>query len=98
MRKLLLMMFCLTFVLVSCSNSDDDGGDDTLSCSEATQNTLTAATNFANAGPNDFETLCNLYRISLQQQIDSCGDSNGTLQAILDDLGDCEDDVSIENN
>jgi len=34
-------------------------------------------------------TLCNAYKTALQNQITECGDTNGSLQAIVDDLGEC---------
>ncbi|MDB9782133.1 hypothetical protein OAE03_00795 [Winogradskyella sp.] len=38
---------------------------------------------------NTNEDLCNAYKVALQNQITECGDTNGTLQQIIDDLGDC---------
>lgn len=38
---------------------------------------------------NTDEDLCNAYKEALENQIAECGDDNGSLQAILDDLGDC---------
>ncbi|MGR7814081.1 hypothetical protein [Lacinutrix undariae] len=34
-------------------------------------------------------TLCNAYKTALQNQITECGDTDGSLQAIVDDLGEC---------
>ena len=34
-------------------------------------------------------TLCNAYKVALQNQITECGDTDGSLQAIVDDLGEC---------
>lgn len=53
--------------------------------------TAQAATNAAAEAYNEDNTnteLCNAYRDALQAQIDECGD-DGSLQAILNDLGDC---------
>jgi len=38
---------------------------------------------------NTDEALCNAYKQALENQIAECGDDNGSLQAIIDDLGDC---------
>ncbi|WP_296311399.1 hypothetical protein [Winogradskyella sp. UBA3174] len=50
------------------------------------------ATNDAAAAYNEDNTnedLCNAYKAALQNQIAECGDDNGSLQTIIDDLGDC---------
>ncbi|MCK8482126.1 hypothetical protein [Psychroserpens algicola] len=100
MKKLMISMCCLALLSTSCGSDDD--GDDGLSCSEATQNTVTALTNFTNSEsePGSYEDLCNAYKLALQQQKEACGDSSGTIQSIIDGLGDCVDDVSTneENN
>jgi hypothetical protein len=76
---------------MSCGDDDSENG---LSCAEATQNTFTALSNFTNAGSTDYETLCNAYKLNLQQQKDACGDPSGQIQTILDGLGDCTEDVT----
>ena len=64
----------------------------------ATNNcTLQTATDAAATAYNNDNTedLCNAYKTALQNQIAECGDANGSLQAIIDDLGDCTiDNVS----
>ena len=58
------------------------------------QNTcdLQAATNEAELAFNQDDTnesLCNGYKLALENQIAECGDIDGNLQALIDDLGDC---------
>jgi len=51
-----------------------------------------AATDQAEAAYNENNTdedLCNAYKQALENQITECGDEDGSLQAIIDDLGDC---------
>ncbi len=60
-------------------------------CSLATQNRNTAQTTFEGAIITNYIDLCTEYQFYLQQQIDFCGDADGSIQAILDDL-DCGDD------
>ncbi|WP_431136578.1 hypothetical protein [Psychroserpens mesophilus] len=36
--------------------------------------------------------LCNAYKIALQNKITACGDTNGNIQTVIDDLGDCGND------
>ena len=95
MKKLIIPILCMALVFVSCGDDDSDNG---LSCSEATQNTATALSNFTNADESNFEALCNAYKLALQQQNTACGDPSGTIQIIIDGLGDCLDDVVIDDN
>lgn len=92
MKKLLSI--CCIAVLMSCGSDDSEN---TLSCLEATQNTLTAQTNYLDAESADLEILCNSYRLTLQQQKDACGDPNGAIQTILDSLGDCDNPEVVED-
>jgi hypothetical protein len=51
-----------------------------------------SATNNAESAFNEDDTdenLCNAYKTALQNQITECGDTDGSLQDIIDDLGDC---------
>lgn len=43
---------------------------------------------------NSNEDLCLAYKTALENQIAECGDSNGSLQEIIDDLGDCSSAAS----
>ncbi len=57
-----------------------------------------AATNAAAAAYNadtENEDLCVAYREALEAQITECGDTDGSLQALIDDLGDC---ASVSSN
>lgn len=64
-----------------------DGSD----CLEATQASATAAQNYVATDPSmpDYAELCNAYKTALIAQMDVCGDSSGTIQMIIDSLGDC---------
>jgi hypothetical protein len=64
-----------------------------LDCEEAQNIRLAAKLAYDNVDPNNTEQLqlvCNAYRNALDQEIDTCGDESGDLQAILDTLGSCE--------
>ena len=59
--------------------------------------TATTAANEAEAAYNEDTSdanLCNAYKSALQNQISFCGDPNGSIQAIIDDLGDCSSTAS----
>lgn len=69
---------------------------DELDCtvsSELCTNAITLAeaaqTAFQNATEENYTQLCNAYAIALQAQINACGDPDGELQIMIDDLGDC---------
>ncbi len=96
-----LLSFLILFTAFTCENEPldgdfvlDDGTDTTLSCEEATQNTVTATTNFSGVTPDDanYTELCLAYQYALQNQIDACGDDESTLQAIISALGNCGDE------
>lgn len=62
-------------------------------CSFAIQNRQTAQNAFEAATIGNYIAACNNYAFYLQQQIDTCGDPDGTVQAVIDGL-DCNDDDS----
>lgn len=61
------------------------------SCIDATNDVVAAATDFAAIDTTDpnYTTVCTAYKDALTAQIDACGDTGGTLQALVDSLGDC---------
>ncbi len=62
-------------------------------CEDAIALTMTAQVNFLNASDSSYLSLCGAYKTALQNQIESCGDENGSLQEIIDGLGNCSPDV-----
>ena len=68
---------------------DDCANNQTNDCESATQEVETAQTAFENADNDNYTELCNTYVSALQNQISVCGDADGSIQAIIDDLGDC---------
>ena len=96
MKKLgtLLSIFIL-LTAFTCDNEPLEGefpDPNETACITAAQNTGTAATNFVNATDSNFTQLCNDYKTALESQIGLCGDPSGTLQQIIDGLGDCSGD------
>ncbi|WP_290696246.1 lipocalin family protein [Lacinutrix sp.] len=63
-------------------------------CIEATSFASSAETAFNNDITN--ENLCNAYKSALQNQINSCGDNNGSIQALINGLGDCSNSTPDE--
>lgn len=95
MKKLLLPFLTLTLALFvfSCNNEpledfdlDLDNQSNVL-CQQAIDFTVSAGAAFNNDTTN--ANLCNAYVAALQNQIVACGDTNGSLQSIIDGLGDC---------
>jgi len=62
---------------------------DTSACDEAIAQVEVTRNDFLTNTDLSYQILCNAYRSALQIQIIVCGD-DGTLQAIVEDLGDCE--------
>ncbi len=65
--------------------------DNSDPCAIATANTDAAEMIF-NATPVDdpeYPNVCNTYRSALSNKITQCGDADGSIQAIIDNLGDC---------
>lgn len=79
--KLILSIFSLSILLLSCSK--DDAKSPVQSCEEATAKTLVAKQAFDNATPTSHIELCNAYKVALQNQINVCGDESGTLQNLI---------------
>lgn len=96
MKKLGILVSA--FILLSaftCENEPLEGefpDPNETACITAAQNTASAASDFTNATADNFSELCNAYRTALQSQIVNCGDDSGTLQQVIDGLGNCTDD------
>lgn len=58
-------------------------------CEEATQVVENSKIDFDEATSETYSERCNAYKAALENQILACGDNNGTIQAIIDDLGNC---------
>ena len=62
-----------------------------LTCEQATSNVAEANTQYVTATIGNFDEKCAQYLLYLQEQKDICGDEDGSIQAIIDNL-DCGDD------
>ncbi len=85
--KLLIPVLLINMLLLSCSS--DDNNNTAPTCEQTTAATLAASQAFANASDANYSALCDAYKDALQDQIDVCGDTSETLQAIIVDLEDC---------
>jgi len=67
-----------------------DDGQQSIACQLAQATTATTLTNLNAVDPNgpQYPQFCNSYKIALQNEINLCGD-DGTLQNIINNLGDC---------
>ena len=78
--------------LGNCTQDDNSDTD----CNNAQTETQQAATALANAETDDdYASACDAYKQAIQNEINECGDDDGSLQALLDDLG---SDCSISDN
>ncbi len=74
----------------------NDNEPDTT-CEDAEADTQTASEALDNASTDEeYAAACEAYKEALQSQIDICGDEDGSLQDILDELG--EDCISDDNS
>ena len=80
----------LQAIVNSLGNCGDDNQPD--DCEEATTAANDAETAYNN--DNTDVDLCNAYKTALQNQITACGDADGSIQAVIDNLGDCSNNVS----
>jgi len=71
------------------TNLGDCSVDDFDTCDAATTAVGIASANFDNATISDYTELCNAFKTALENQITECGDTDGSLQTTIDDLGDC---------
>lgn len=68
----------------------DDTGQ-SQACLNAIAVAATTQTNLNNVDPTgpQYTQFCNAYKTALQVQIQACGDVDGSIQTIIDGLGDC---------
>lgn len=87
---LLMSAIALTF-FTACSD-DDENINPENNCEIAIIATTQAQMEFGSATGEDYTSACTAYRAALEAQIEACGDADGSLQAIIDNLGDCTND------
>ncbi len=94
----ILIISVVIFLFFGCDNEPYEGEIliEDNSCLFATQNTLDAAEDLASATDENYSLLCQVYRDVVQDQIEACGDEDGSLQLILNTLGDCEENVGVD--
>ncbi|WP_055437735.1 lipocalin family protein [Lacinutrix algicola] len=62
---------------------------DPYTCESAIANSGIAEVNLNNTTSDLYAQFCNAYVLALQEQIEICGDADGSIQATIDGLGDC---------
>jgi hypothetical protein len=88
----LIVLLLISIFTISCEDSNDDNvdnPDDNIECQNSQTATSQAQNDFQNASNSEYENLCSAYKDALNLQILECGDEEGVLQTIIDDLGDC---------
>ena len=86
--KLIVATVIVGIGLLSCS-ADGNSNTVEISCVAAATNTAIAAEAYSTATDAQKVEKCVAYKVALQAQIASCGDTSGTLQLIINSLGDC---------
>ncbi len=97
MKKIATYLLCISvFMFNSCDNEplDQDIQTGPSSCDQAIVNTAQAVVNFDGANVDNYTQLCIAYRNALEAQIAICGDDDGSLQAIVDTIGNCDEAVN----
>lgn len=64
----------------------DGLGSCQISCAQATANVVEAESQYVAATTSNFIAKCEQYTLYLQEQIEICGDTDGSIQAIIDTL------------
>lgn len=93
----MLGLFAILFMAINCDNEPYEGEiivEDT-SCIEAIETTEIAALNFLNGTQENFSDLCLTYKEALLNQIEVCGDDDGSLQLLADSLGTCTEEIDV---
>lgn len=92
MKKILVLCLCIALtLLVNCDNEPYEGElyTEPNPCELAIESTANAAEDFSSASDQDYTLLCQVYKDVLQDQISLCGDPDGILQNIIEDLDNC---------
>lgn len=87
--RILFLLFMGILFLTSCGDDEEINSEDNSACITATENATTASNNLDFATSNNYTSLCNNYKAALEEQISECGDDDGNIQNIINDLGDC---------
>lgn len=99
-KKYLQYLSIVMLFFVGCDNEPYEGEfiTEDNSCQLAMQATADAAIDFSNFDENNYSLLCQVYRDALEDQIEICGDNDGSLQVLIDTLGTCvlDDDLCEE--
>ena len=81
--KSLVIILMASMLIQSCSS--EEGTDNECTIAKKEKTTAEAA---YNTDTTD-EVLCKAYKMALENEITTCGDSEGALQEIIDGLGNC---------
>lgn len=98
MKKLsLLFSVFILLTAFTCENEPLEGDfvtdEPSVTCEQALMNTATAAQNFAALTEENYEEeysgACSTLKTAFENQLEACGDPDGSLQAAIDALGTC---------
>ncbi len=98
MKKLsLLLSVFILLTAFTCENEPLEGDfvtdEPNVTCEQALMNTATAAQNFAALTEENYEEeysgACSALKTAFENQLEACGDPDGSLQAAIDALGTC---------
>ena len=92
MKKAILLLSISIFLISGCSSDDNSGsGEETVS--QACQTLIDAVNDalviYNNSTQAQSKTNCENYKKALESQKIVCGDKDGKIQELIDDLKDC---------
>jgi hypothetical protein len=91
-KNKLIHVFVILLFGLGCQNEPYEGDFPTENntCLSTMQATANAAQNFLTSTDDDYSLFCQIYRDALEDEIEICGDEDGSLQLLLETLGSCE--------
>ena len=100
MKKTRVLYLSTVFLMAMNCHNEPYEGDlpvEPDSCLLAMQATAEAFTDFSMSTEDSYSILCQIYRGALENQIEICGDEDGSLQVLVDGLSSCSnEDLCVE--
>lgn len=100
MKKIKVLYIVVLLLGFGCHNEPYEGDlpFELDSCIESKEATAEAYEDYSLANEDSYSLMCQIYRDAIEDQIEICGDEDGALQILLDELGNCivEEDLCDE--
>ena len=90
MKKIILTS-CMSLLLFNCSGSSESID----LCTPVKKNVAIALADFTNTTADNYTVNCSKYKKELENEIKECGDENGEVKKIIDELTDCSNSSTL---